>query len=55
MSDDDQEKKPAGNKFNLLLKLITKPQRTGQLTTFKSQSRDVWLPHPGTCYAKYYC
>lgn len=43
MSDNDQEKKSAGNKFNLLLKLITKEQLTRQLTTFKSQSRDVWL------------
>lgn len=50
-----KKKKPVGNKFNLLLKLITKPQLTGQLTTFKSQSTDLWLSHRGACYAKYYC
>lgn len=50
-----KKKKPVRNKFNLLLKSIAKPQLTGQLITFKSQARDVWLPHPGTCYAKYYC
>lgn len=55
MSDNHQEKKPAENKFNVLLNLSTKPQITGQLTTFKYQSRDVWLSHPGTCYAKYNC
>lgn len=49
------KKKPVRNKFNLLLKSITKPQLTGQLATFKSQARDVWLSHPGTCYAKYNC
>lgn len=43
MSDNDQEQKSVRNKFNLLLKLITKEQFTGQLTTFKSQSRNIWL------------
>lgn len=49
-----KKKKSIGNKFNLF-KLTPKPQLTGKLTTLKSQSRDVWLSHPGTCNTKYYC
>lgn len=50
-----KKKKSEGNKFKILLKLITKPQLSGQPTTFKFQSRDMWLSHPGICYTKYYC